>query len=104
MTTLGGQIQMDARRFDEVLRHSATSRTPRRALVKGLAGAALAGGIALGATSNVAAGRCEDRQKQICKERYAKGDPLGVCKAEGYTQGQCIQACYEERVAYFCSS
>ena len=56
-----GHDQMTAARFDALLRTTATRGTSRRGLLKGMAGAALAGGGALVATSSSAASRCEDR-------------------------------------------
>jgi hypothetical protein len=95
---------MTATRFDELLRTNATRGTSRRALLKGLAGVALAsGGGALVATSSRAASRCEDRQRQICKDYFAKGDPLTLCQQRGLTQGQCINECTAERTALKCS-
>jgi hypothetical protein len=95
---------MDAGRFDEMLRRSATPRTSRRGLVKGLVGVALVGGVALGGRSHVAAATaCENRQRQICKDIFAKGDPLTLCQQRGLTQGQCIQECTVERTALKCS-
>jgi hypothetical protein len=97
---------MTAARFDELLRTTATRGTSRRGLLKGMAGAALAGGVALVATTSGEAAkprqqRCEDRQRDVCKERYAKADPTLACGT--MTQGECIEACYQERITYFCS-
>jgi deoxycytidylate deaminase len=95
---------MDARRFDEILRRGATGGTSRRTLLKGIAGAALASGGAVIATSRVdAASACENRQRQICKDVFAKGDPLQKCYLRGLTQGQCIQECTAERTLLKCS-
>jgi hypothetical protein len=94
---------MTAARFDALLRTTATRGTSRRGLLKGMAGAALAGGGALVATSSSAASRCEDRQRQICKDYFAKGDPLTLCQQRGLTQGQCINECTAERTALKCS-
>ena len=76
----------------------------RRTLLKGIAGAALASGGALAATSHVdGASRCADRQRQICKDYFAKGDPLTLCQQRGLTQGQCINECTAERTALKCT-
>ena len=97
---------MTATRFDELLRTTATRGTSRRGLLKGVAGAALTGGMALVGTSSVgAASACENRQREICKNYWVKGDPsIDVCRERGLTQGQCIQQCTAERTALKCSS
>jgi len=97
-------MQMETRRFDDILRRSTTGGASRRMMLKGIAGAALASGGALVATSHVAAASaCENRQRQICKDIFAKGDPLTLCQQRGLTQGQCIQECTVERTALKCS-
>jgi hypothetical protein len=94
---------MDARRFDEILRRGTTGGTSRRALLKGIAGAALASGGAVMAISRVdAASACENRQREICKNYWVKGE-LTTCQDLGLTQGQCIQECTAERTALKCS-
>jgi len=50
-----------------------------------------------------AASACETRQRQICKDYFAKGDPLTLCQQRGLTQGQCINECTAERTALKCS-
>ena len=95
---------MEARRFDALLRRSTATGSSRRALLKGIAGAALVSGGALVVPSRVeAASACETRQRQICKDYFAKGDPLTLCQQRGLTQGQCIQECTAERTALRCS-
>ena len=94
---------MDARQFDEMLRRSTMGGTSRRALLKGIAGAALAGGGAVVATSRVdAASACETRQREICKNYWVKGE-LTTCQDLGLTQGECIQRCTAERTKLKCS-
>jgi uncharacterized membrane protein len=97
---------MTATRFDELLRTTAARGTSRRGLLKGMVGAALAGSVAVITTSSGEAAkprqqRCEDRQRDVCKERYAKGELQAACGT--MTQGECIEACYQERITYFCS-
>lgn len=91
---------MDRHWLDDLMHRFTADGTPRRALLTGMAGAALAGGVTLASRAGVGAKpspekQCRKDAKRTCKT-LCKGDAPPFPELN---QGRCIKACTAEAVA-----
>jgi hypothetical protein len=97
---------MDKRRFDDLMRRATAEGTPRRAVLTGLAGAALAGTVALVSPAGVAAKQSLEKQCRKGAKKEAKAGCKTGCKGgdpeAGLNQGQCMKACIAAAVEAEC--
>jgi hypothetical protein len=98
---------MEMRRFDELIRRVTAGGPSRRAVLTGLGGATLAGGLAL--VSRAGVGAKPSPEKQCRKD--VKAACKAACKSDtppdefaDLNQGQCIKACTAAGVAEQCGT
>ena len=91
---------MDRHWLDDLRRRFSGEGAPRRALLTGMAGAALAGGLAVASRSGVGAKPSAEKQ---CRKDAKKACKTACKGAESpfpeLNRGQCIKACTAEAVA-----